>query len=164
MIFNLTGDDTAGKIEKFQNKYLSGIRPFITDAVHIYCGTTYSGVDTPWYLMDNIWLVWKPGDPVEPQYSVTSNVKAATTTLMIDPFAFGGRPSTQNVYIPYATSLETFNSEWQKTSDGSADNLVYTQQCFKTPITVHVNSTLYAYMSSHSDVWGNIMSNVVADM
>ena len=158
MIFNIaSGCDIQSKIEKFMS--FDSYDTFVTDAIHIY---GYSS--EPWRTWTNVWLIWKPGDPVEqaPKEDTSSNEYLwATTTLFVEPYALAG---ATNIYIPYATSIETFNKDWVWTSDGSGDNLVYDQQCFDTTATIHVNSTLRSYMASHTDVWGNIINNVVADL
>lgn len=162
MIFNLHGCDAQEKIRKFKNH--ESYDTFVTDAVHIHNSNL-----APIRSFTNVWLIWKPGDPVEPSYSYQSSTDPphdiplvrATSTLLIDPYAL---VSSQNIYIPYATTIETFNHLWKTTSDHSGDNLIYTQECFSQSATIHVNSTLRAYMVQKSEVWGDIINNVVADL
>lgn len=155
MIFNLSGDNIQAKIAAFES--FDSYNTFVTDAVHIY-----SYASAPWRTFTNVWLIWKPGDPVEPveEFQNTQKVRA-TSTLFIDPYAL---TNASSIYIPYATSIETFNAEYRWSSDHSDDNLVYTQQCFSTTATIHVNSTLRVYMVNHPEVWGDIINNVVVDL
>ena len=172
MIFNMSTD--AGK-KVYDFITLSQYDTFVTDAVHIYwyynMTTNGSIAQTPFVNAANVWLIWKPGDPVEIDseiYTSTSSTQTetykpirATSTLTLDPYCL---TNATNVYIPYATSIYTFNYDYQRTSDGSADNLVYTQQCFSSTATIHVNSTLKAYMDANPSIWGNISSHIIADL
>lgn len=157
---------------------------FITDAIHIY--TFVKDMN-----FTKAWLLWKPGDPVETtSYSslsaITTGIASvtggsgkflphstwngqaccfrATETLFIEPYALSNSNVT-DVYIPYATNILTVNTDYvydEVTPKNT--NLVYTQQCFNSTSVIHVNSSLYSAMVNNSDVWGEIISNVVSDM
>lgn len=120
-----------------------GAHVLITDAIHIYHYVINS--DTP----DIVYLLWRPGDPVE---ASDSRYVRATSTLLIDKYAL---TSSSEVFIPYATSIETFNYD--------NDGILQEQDCFGSKTIIHVNQTLYTYMNNNSAVWGNIIGNVIVD-
>lgn len=131
---------------------------FITDASHIYNSCIIYDSDNSsastygfFVLCKELWLI-------------------ASGTIFLEPYCFytnslfGTSYSLDDIYIPYASKIETYYPNYRETSDHSNDNLDYNNYCFKSPTNIHVNQTLYSYMNSHSEIWGYIMNNVSADL
>lgn len=152
-------------------EYSTGI--LINKSQHIKA-SSFTGAD---YMRNTFILTYKPGDAVEierPDISaMTDRQQVYSNTLLLDPgclyFDFLAVDlkihGIVDIYIPYATSIDTFNADWKETSDHSDDNYVYEQHCFSSDgyTHIHVNNILYAYMNNHLNVWGNIIDYITSD-